>query len=59
MRRILSAKEQYVNKIPIIFVGIKQILQYSSEKRPSLAGQSLSLAPFGLDSTPPRLIARA
>jgi hypothetical protein len=59
MRRIVSAKAQYVNKIPINFVGIKQILLYSGQKDLLLTGYSPSLATFGLDSTPPRLMARA
>jgi hypothetical protein len=38
MRRIVSAEQQYVNKIPINFIGIKQILRVSGEKEISLAG---------------------
>src|SRR5215210_212636 len=42
MRRILSAEWQYVNKIPINFIGIKQILLASSEK--ALSGRLFSFS---------------
>jgi hypothetical protein len=59
MRRILSAEQRYVNKNPINFIGIKQILLISGGKGISRACYSLALASFGADSTTPRFMARA
>jgi hypothetical protein len=59
MRRILSAEQRYVNKIPINFIGIEQFLLISGGKWISRAGYSLALASFGADSTTPRCMALA
>src|SRR3954454_14869717 len=70
MRRILSANQQYVNKIPINFVGIKQISVLRERSalsfrlfvfgRPLEAdGDFSGLVSFSSGSGAPRFMARA
>jgi hypothetical protein len=50
MRRILSAEQPYVNKIPIEFIGIEQILLFSGEKGSPWPATPLSWRPSLLGS---------